>query len=282
MTRPKGDDADMWETTLEKGVLTATYSFPPMNYIGADGTRRMVEMIESWESAEIRAIVIKGGVPGKFMTHYHGEELATIDPETVENCRTLGVSPIPGYNAMLRRLQRLPKPVIAAMNGDAMGGGFEFCLACDIRIGEAGDYRYGLPETKMGLIPGGGGTQRLSRLIGMAKAMEFILRGRVVVPETALTLGIVSELADDAARRAGEIASELAAMPAIGLARAKKTILEGSEIHLDGGLEMENSAFVDVMLSPETQGIVGQYLGLPVGERRRWLEHPTYAKVKER
>jgi len=272
----------LWETKLEKGVLTATYSFPPMNYIGADGTRQMDALIASWESPGIRAIVIKGGVPGKFITHYYGEELATIDPASIENCRTLGVSPIPGYNAMLRRLQRLPKPVIAAMNGDAMGGGFEFCLACDIRIGEPGDYRYGLPETKLGLIPGGGGTQRLSRLIGMAKAMEFILRGRVVLPEIALALGIIGELADDAVRRAGEIASELAAMPAIGLARAKKTIYEGSETHLDGGLEMENSAFVDVMLSGETQRIVGQYLGLPVEERRGWVDHPTYSRGKER
>jgi enoyl-CoA hydratase len=272
----------LWETKLDNGVLTATYSFPPMNYIGADGTRQMVDLIKSWESPEVRVIVIKGGVPGKFITHYYGEELATIDPAFIENCRTLGVSPIPGYNEMLRRLQRLPKPVIVAMNGDAMGGGFEFCLACDIRIGETGDYRYGLPETKLGLIPGGGGTQRLSRLIGMAKAMEFVLRGRVVVPETALNLGIISELVEDAARRAGEIASELEAMPAIGLARAKKTIYEGFETHLDGGLEMENSAFVDVMLSGETQTVVAHYLGLPVEKRRSWVDHPTYAKCKER
>lgn len=271
----------LWETTLENGVLTSTYVFPPMNYIGADGTRQMVDLIRSWESPGIRAVVVKGGIPGKFITHYHGEELATIDPALIENCGNLGISPIPGYSEMLRRLQRLPKPVIAAMNGDAMGGGFEFCLACDIRIGERGDYRYGLPETKLGLIPGGGGTQRLSRLIGVAKAMEFILRGRVVVPETALDLGIVGELVDDAARRAGEIASELAAMPAIGLARAKKTIYEGSEIHLDGGLELENSAFVETMLSVDTQTVVQRYLGLPVGERRNWVDHPTYAKGKE-
>jgi len=116
----------------------------------------------------------------------------------------------------------------------------------------------------------------------MAKAMEFILRGRVVDPETALNLGIISELVDGAVLRAGEIASDLAAMPAIGLARAKKTIYEGSETHLDGGLEMENSAFVDVMLSGETQRVVQRYLDLPVEERRGWVDHPTYAKGRER
>ena len=266
----------LWNTELDNGVLTATYSFPPMNYIGADGTREMIERIRSWEAPEIRAIVLRGGVPGKFITHYHGEELATIAPAFVENCGILGVSPIPGYSEMLLRLQNLPKPVIAAMNGDAMGGGFELCLACDIRIGEQGDNRYGLPETKLGLIPGGGGTQRLSRLIGVARAMEFILRGRIVAPETALSLGILSELSENASRRAGEIAAELAAMPTIGLARAKKAVYEGSEIHLAGGLGIENSAFADVMLSGDAQRVVANYLGLPVESRRTWLEHPTY------
>lgn len=268
----------LWNTELDNGVLTATYAFPPMNYIGAGGTREMIERIRSWEAPEVRAIVLRGGVPGKFITHYYGEELATIPPAYMGNCGVLGLSPIPEYSEMLLRLQSLPKPVIAAMNGDAMGGGFELCLACDIRIGERGDYRYGLPETKLGLIPGGGGTQRLSRLIGVAKAMEFILRGRVVTPETALGLGILGELSDNASLRAGEIAAELAAMPSIGLARAKKTVYEGSEIHLAGGLGIENSAFADVMLSGDTQRVVANYLGLPGESRRRWLERPTYSK----
>ncbi|RJP21425.1 MAG: enoyl-CoA hydratase/isomerase family protein [Deltaproteobacteria bacterium] len=271
----------LWRTEMENGVVTATFSSPPMNYIGAEATRQMADLIRSWEAPEVRAIVVQGGVPGKFITHYHGEELAAIDPAAIENSRTLGMSPIPEYNGMLRRLEKLPKPVIAAMNGDAMGGGFEFCLACDIRIGERGDYRYGLPETRLGLIPGGGGTQRLSRLIGAAKATEFILRGRIVTPDTAEGLGIVGELADDAGRRAREMASELASMPAIGLARSKKAIREGYEIHLDGGLEIENSAFADVMLSVETQLAVQRYLALPPGERRRWLENSAVGERKD-
>ena len=181
---------------------------------------------------------------------------------------------------MLRRFQKLPKPVIVAMNGDAMGGGFEFCLACDIRIGQRGNYRYGLPETKLGLIPGGGGTQRLSRLIGLGKAMEFILRGRVVSPEVALELGLISELADDATVRATEIANELAAMSSVGLARAKRVIYEGSDITLDGGLNIENDAFMDTILSEDAAEVIGQYVGLPLDQRRKWLEKPKYPKHK--
>jgi enoyl-CoA hydratase/carnithine racemase len=270
----------LWTTEIENGICTATYSFPPMNYIGSQGTREMFELIESWKDPKVRAIVIRGGVKEKFITHYYGEELGTIDPSVIENCRLLGLSPIPEYNAMLRRLQKLPKPVIVAMNGDAMGGGFEFCLACDIRIGERGNYRYGLPETKLGLIPGGGGTQRLSRLIGLGKAMEFILRGRIVHPEVALELGVITELADNATARATEIARELATMSSVGLARAKRVIYEGSEISLDGGLDIENDAFLDVMLSEDAGQAVGQYIGMPPEQRREWLEHPKHPKYK--
>jgi enoyl-CoA hydratase/carnithine racemase len=262
----------LWTTEIENGVCVATYTFPPMNYIGAQGTQELTDLIESWKAPEIRAIVINGGIEGKFITHYHGEELATLDPAHLENCRVLGTSPIPEYNTMLRCLQRLPKPVVVAMNGDAMGGGFEFCLACDIRIGERGDFRYGLPETQLGLIPGGGGTQRLPRLIGVSKAMEFILRGRIVLPEEALSLGIISDLVDDSLGRATEIAHELAAMPATGIARAKRVIYEGFEMHIDAGLERENAAFLDVMVAEDTAPVVGEYLSLPLEERRAWFE----------
>ncbi len=262
----------LWTTETGNGVLTATYARPPMNYIGAAGTGEMAALIESWKDPSVRVVVIRGGVAGKFITHYDGDELAAIDPRAVANCRTLGVSPIPEYGTMLRRLEKLPKPVIAAMNGDAMGGGFEFCLACDIRVGERGDYRYGLPETKLGLIPGGGGTQRLPRLVGVAKAMEFILRGRVVTPEVARDLGLVHELAVDASARAAELARELASMPALGLARAKRVVSEGAGVPLDSGLEIENAAFLDVMLCGEAQAAVGRYLGLPPERRRARLE----------
>ena len=93
----------LWTTEVEGGVCVATYSFPPMNYIGAQGTQEIRDLIESWKKdPEVRAVVINGGVEGKFITHYYGEELTTLDPGHVQNCRVLGVSPIPEYNEILR------------------------------------------------------------------------------------------------------------------------------------------------------------------------------------
>ncbi len=102
--------------------------------------------------------------------------------------------------------------------------------------------------------------------------MEFILRGRIVPPETAHSLGITSDLVDDAVARAREIAHELAAMPATGLARAKRAVYEGTETHMDGGLAIENAAFLDVMVAEDAAPVVGEYLSLPLEERRAWLE----------
>jgi enoyl-CoA hydratase/carnithine racemase len=106
-----------------------------------------------------------------------------------------------GYHALLNALQNLPKPVIAAINGDAMGGGFGLALACDIRIAARGDYPLGFPGVKVGLLLGGAGTQRLPHLLGVGRALDFILRGSVVDPDYALTMGLVHELAEDAAAR---------------------------------------------------------------------------------
>lgn len=272
----------LWKTEVKNGVMVASYFNPPMNYIGAEGTRELVELIEAWHAPDIRTVILTGGVEGKFITHYNAEELAGIDTSELENFRALGISPIPGFNAMLKLFQDLPKPVIVAMNGDAMGGGFEFCLACDIRIAQRGDYRIGLPETKLGIIPGGGGTQRLPRLIGVGRAIEFILRGRIVPPEEALALGLVHELAEDALARAQEIAKELAAMPVIGLARAKFAAYTGSETHIGAGLDIENAAFLDTMLSEDAALVVQKFLALPLEKRRAWFENPTHPVYKGR
>jgi enoyl-CoA hydratase len=270
----------LWSTKVSDGVVLATYANPPMNYFCAEATRELAKLIESWRDPAIRAVVLCGGTGNGFITHYSVEELLGLagDPDAL---RAVGTSLTRNYHAMLGTLRDLPKVVIAAMNGNTMGGGFELSLACDIRVGQQGDYRYGFPEVRLGILPGGGGTQRLSRLIGAGRTIEFVLRSRIVDPRTALSMGLVHELADDAVGRAGQIATEVAALPPLAIGCAKRAIYGGSDTHLATGLEMESSAFFETMLSDDGRLAMKTYTDLPFAQRRDWLErsdeYPRYS-----
>ena len=261
----------LWSTQFADGVVVATYRNPPMNYFCAEGAQELAQLIETWRDPAIRAIVLCGAPGGAFITHYSVEELLALALDN-DSLRSIGTSLNRNYHALLLALRDLPKVVIAAMNGNTMGGGLELSLACDIRVGQRGDFRYGFPEVRLGIIPGGSGTQRLSRLIGVGRAAEFILRSRVVDPETALALGIVSELADDAVAHASRIAHEVAALPPKAIACAKRAIYAGSDTHLAAGLEMESSAFLETMLSGDSRVAMQTYVDLPYNQRRAWLE----------
>jgi len=177
-------------------------------------------------------------------------------------------------------LRALPKPVIVAMNGDTMGGGFELSLSCDIRIGAKGDHRFGLPEVKLGILPGGSGTQKITRLIGLAKGIEFVLRSRVVRPEEALALGLVHEVADDALARAKEIGAEMAKLPPVAVAMAKRCVYDGFDTHLQAGLRIEDSAFLETMMSDDGLAAMKAYIAQPYEKRRAWLERPVAPEYK--
>ena len=165
------------------------------------------------------------------------------------------------------------KPTIAMIHGFCLGGGLEVALACHWRIATRDDAtRVGFPEVKLGIIPGGSGTQKLSRLIGLARAIEFVLRSRIVRPEEALVLGLVHEVADDALARAREIAAEMAQLPPLALAMAKRALYDGFDTHLQAGLRIEDSAFLETMLSDDGLSAMRAYLAQPYEKRRAWLE----------
>ena len=158
--------------------------------------------------------------------------------------------------------------MIAAINGLCMGGGFELSLACDIRIAGADVTAIGLPETRVGIFPGGGGTQRLPRVIGEARALEMILRGRVVTGPAALEIGLVHEVADDPLARALEIAEEFAARPAEGLAYAKRLTRAALDRPLSEGLADERRSFSEVVRLPSAiEAMKVSLAGAPLGTR---------------
>jgi enoyl-CoA hydratase len=217
--------------SIEAGVAVVRFNNPPRGYLNAAQTRELAEAVGALANDEAaRVLVFTGAVPGVFIRHYDvGEIIGAAHSITAAGLDEAGLMAAAAAGNDVTRtfdlIDTLAKPTIAAINGFCQGGGFELALCCDIRIAEPGDYRIGLPETNVGIFPGAGGTERLPRLIGEARALELILRGRTVGPEEALALGLVHELAAEGAlKRAMAVAAELAATPAGGLAEAKALV----------------------------------------------------------
>jgi enoyl-CoA hydratase len=239
-------------TTEDRGaVRVITYANPPFGTMTGAGSIEMLDAMAAAAGAEaVRVIVVTGGVPGIFIRHYDVGELSD-RADALENAPApappqQGARP-PGFHSLTDLIAAVEKPVIAAINGLCMGGGFELSLACDLRIAGRDVAAIGLPETRVGIFPGGGGTQRLPRIIGEAKALEMILRGLTVTGPHAHELGIVHEVVDDPLARAVEIAAELASRGAEGLAFAKRLTRAALDRPLAEGLADERRSFGAVM-----------------------------------
>jgi enoyl-CoA hydratase len=153
-----------WTTDRRGVVEIVTFSNPPHNYLNKPVIDELEQLVAEWRDPAIRAIVIQSShEDAGFFTQYSVEELNGLasDPAVSRYAGAL----VRGYKAIFDQMMALPKVIIAAMNGDAMGGGFELTLACDLRIGQNGDFRYGNPEVRAGVVPGAGGTQRVTRLV---------------------------------------------------------------------------------------------------------------------
>jgi len=143
-----------------------------------------------------------------------------------------------------RPISDCPKPVIAAIEGYALGGGLELALCADIIVAGEGA-RLGLPEVKVGILPGGGGTQKLARLAGSKRAMLLLMTGRMFSAAEAIAMGVISDVAPtgQALTRALEIAAEIAAMPPIAVAQIKEIVTAGLHAPLETALMLERKAF---------------------------------------
>jgi enoyl-CoA hydratase len=154
---------DFWEVDQhDGGIVVASYTNPPMNYFIGAGAAELGALIPTWRDPSVRVVILTGGPRDQYLTHYSVEELAELAKDR-DGMRALGTDVNDGYHALVQDLSDLEKPTIAAMSGDTMGGGLELSLGCDIRIAQRGDFSIGFPEVSLAIIPGGGGTQRLSR-----------------------------------------------------------------------------------------------------------------------
>ena len=156
--------------------------------------------------------------------------------------------------AVFLKIQRLGKPVIAAINGVCLGGGLELAMSCHLRI--SGDRaRFGQPEISLGIIPGWGGTQRLPRLIGKAKATEWILTGEMVMAQEALRLGLVNQVVpqDQVLKAAKDLARKIASKGAIAITQSLRAIEDGLDLPLEAGLAQEADAFGAVAATEDSR-----------------------------
>src|SRR5437764_726017 len=186
---------EVLSTRVEDGIALITLGSPKRIYFDPEMSDALLEALVTLAGDDsVRVVVVTGGAPGYFVRHYSVDALVKLG----ENLKSSGrqwPEDAP-YNAgnfakAMQLVEEMPKPVIAAISGSAMGGGFEFTLACDIRIAQDGNFQIGLPEINIGILPGGGGTQRLPRIIGMPAALMHILMGVTLSPDEAARRGLV-------------------------------------------------------------------------------------------
>ena len=196
------------------------------------------------QNANIRAIVITGAGDKAFCAGADLKERKGISDNDVRKQVEL-------YRSELGPLDRSPKPVVAAINGVAFGGGLELALMCDLRVG-ASHCKLGLPETSLGIIPGAGGTQRLPRVVGEARAKEMILLARPIDAETALAWGLLNRITDvgkNVVDDAIEWLAPIANGAPIAQASALEAIDRSFDVSLETGLELEKVSYDKVLVS---------------------------------
>ncbi len=158
-------------------------------------------------------------------------------------------------NEAMNKFESTAKVVVAAINGHCLGGGLEMALCCDFRVAAEGSYRIGLPEVTLGLLPGTGGTQRLPRLIGRQKALDFMLRGTTMLPQDALAAGIVDAVvpAADLVDKALDRVRAYATGPTFAIGRIKRAVMQGFGMRLDEGLKLERQLLIELFKSEDAK-----------------------------
>lgn len=207
-----------------------------LNALDAETMRQLVDTLERLDSDDAcRAVVITGAGDRAFAAGADIREMAEATPTSLSIANSF---------ARWERIRRIRKPLIAAVRGYALGGGCELAMACDMLVA-ADDAVFGQPEIKLGVIPGAGGTQRLTRALGKARAMDVILTGRNLPAGEAEAHGLVTQLVPREATvpAALELAARVAAMPPLAVMAAKEAVNRAFELALEAGLEFERRNF---------------------------------------
>jgi enoyl-CoA hydratase/carnithine racemase len=252
-----------------------------------DDLSSLVQRVSSDD--EVGAVVLTGAHPERFIAHYDVTELLgaaqagpSVKPRVAHASlrvvgglrriqaaeQAIGKTPVAGlaqldrFHSILLAMNRSGVVFVAAINGSALGGGCELALACDVRMIASGDHMIGQPEVLLGFPPGGGGTQRLARLLGSARALSLVLDGGPVSPEQALEIGLVSEVipGGELVDRAVAVAERLGSRPKLAVAAAKRAVYEGGSLPLPAGLRLEGAEFIATLASADAIAAMTAYV----------------------
>ncbi len=243
-------------------VYVGSFYNPPSNLMNATMVAELSDLLNRIEEDDqTRVLVLTGGIPNYFIQHYDVGELDQTATSLNTNPDAMPGTELHATHQAYLQIEALSKPVIAAINGQAHGGGFELTLACDFRI-MTNPGSVGLPEANVGILPGAGGTVRLPRLIGAAKAKEFMMQGMVADAETAERIGMVMKAVppDALMDEAMKLANKLASLPPLSLALIKKVVNESADLPLKEALRLEEENFWVLMKSEDAQRLMREYV----------------------
>jgi enoyl-CoA hydratase len=286
----------------DDGVVVATVSNPPHALMDDPIVEGLAELAARAESdPQVTAVVLTGDHPERFVAHYDvGEILAAARASpavgrsvaraslsavgalrrvpgghgALDRTPAAGLARVERFGEVLLRFNTAGAVVVAALNGSAMGGGCELALACDLRLMAEGPFVIGQPEILLGFPPGGGGTQRLTRMLGTRAALRICLEGSPLPAPEALDIGIVDELVapDRLLDRAREVAARLGRRPKAGIAGVKRAVYLGGAQSLPAGLRLERAEFMAALGTDESDRAMAAY----VEQLERTGELPAY------
>lgn len=245
---------DFVNLAVEDGVGTIRLDRPKMNAISFQVQAELLEVAtEAAGDDDVRAVVVYGG-ERLFAAGNDVKEMAGLSYSEM-------AKRVAGVQAAVTAVAEIPKPVVAAVTGYALGGGCELALAADFRIA-ADDATFGQPEVLLGIIPGAGGTQRLARLVGPSKAKDLIFSGRFVKADEALAIGLADRLVPAASvyEEALAWAGQFKTAAPYALAAAKTAIDKGLGVDLATGLAIEQQQFAGVFATQDSQIGMGSFL----------------------
>lgn len=225
----------MMNVAAQEGLGTIGLNRPKANAYTIGLMREFNQAIDQMESDEsVRAVIIQSDVPRFFCA---GADISTFDENDTDTNKVL----VDLAQRATAKIESSGKIYIAAIAGHALGGGLEIALACDIRLGAEGSYFLGLPEIKLGLIPGNGGSQRLTRVVGEAKSLEMCLTGESIQPDEAYRIGLLNQIFSSArfTELVFDFASKLALGPPLAMSAAKRAVVAGAQCSLQDALALE-------------------------------------------